>query len=81
MVETHHPELALVISDVVMPIMGGGDLLQRLDSTFSDLPIVLMSGHTSREVGEDLRALASGFLAKPFGRQSLIQVVRKAISA
>ncbi|MEX2529930.1 MAG: PAS domain S-box protein [Gemmatimonadota bacterium] len=78
-VETHHPEVALVISDVVMPVMGGGDLLHRLRAVFPDLPIVLMSGHADREVGEDLRALASGFLAKPFGRQQLIRLVEAAL--
>ena len=80
MVETHHPELALVISDVVMPVMGGGDLLQRLRAGFPDLPIVLMSGHADREVGEDLRAQASGFLAKPFGPQDLVRVAKETIS-
>ena len=80
MAEAHHPELALVISDVVMPVMGGAVLLERLHSSFPDLPIVLMSGHTDREVGEDLRAFASGFLAKPFGPRDLIRVVEEATS-
>lgn len=80
MVETHHPDLALVISDVVMPVMGGADLLQRLHSSFADLPILLMSGHTDLEVGEDVRALASGFLAKPFRPQDLLRVVKEATS-
>jgi two-component system cell cycle sensor histidine kinase/response regulator CckA len=79
MAETHHPDLALVISDVVMPVMGGADLLQRLHASFPDVPIVLMSGHADREVGEDPRAMASGFLAKPFGPQDLIRVVEEAI--
>jgi len=81
MVDTHYPELALVISDVVMPVMGGGDLLQRLRSVFPDLPVVLMSGHADREVGDDLRAQASGFLAKPFGPQDLVRVIKETTSA
>jgi two-component system, cell cycle sensor histidine kinase and response regulator CckA len=80
MAEAHHPELALVISDVVMPVMGGAVLLERLHSSLPDLPIVLMSGHTDQEVGEDLRAMASGFLPKPFGPRDLIRVVKEATS-
>ncbi len=80
LVEAHDRELALVISDVVMPVMGGGTLVRRLHSSFPDLPVVLMSGYAGREVDKDLRALASGFLAKPFGPQDLVRVVKEITS-
>ncbi|MBA3670781.1 MAG: PAS domain-containing protein [Gemmatimonadaceae bacterium] len=57
----------LVISDIVMPAMGGIELARRLKVTRPELPILLLSGH-SEESLEGL-ALADGrcsFLAKPF---------------
>ena len=69
------PDIAIVVSDVIMP--GGLDGRQLADRVRHDRPemcIVLMSGYTDEaEVGSDLPVLA-----KPFGRQDLARALRTA---
>ncbi|TVP45058.1 MAG: PAS domain S-box protein [Gemmatimonadales bacterium] len=71
--------IVLVLSDVVMPLMGGSALLEYLEETGPGVPIVLTSGHPDRELPEDVRRRAAGFLRKPFGPAGLLRVVREAL--
>ncbi len=66
------PDIAIVVSDVIMP--GGIDGRQLADQArdlYPDMRIVLMSGYTDEaEVGSDLPVLA-----KPFDRQELARAL------
>ncbi len=57
----------LLITDVVMPKMRGGELAERLRSRRPDLKVLFMSGYPD---GQDsigsFRDARSGFLQKPF---------------
>ena len=67
----------LVVTDVVMPVLGGGDLAERLAIERPDLPVLFMSGYTGAELLE--RGLAGAderFLQKPFAPESLLRKVR-----
>jgi two-component system, cell cycle sensor histidine kinase and response regulator CckA len=75
--EEHADEIKLVLCDVVMPLMGGIELLGRLEETSPRLPVVLTSGYPDRELDADVRARASGFLQKPFGPGDMVRVVGK----
>ena len=77
----HGDDIRLVFSDVVMPMMGGADLLVHLEKASPGLPVVLTSGHPDRELGEDIRSRASGFLQKPFGPGRLIQLVEEVLAS
>ncbi|CAN5748613.1 PAS domain-containing hybrid sensor histidine kinase/response regulator [soil metagenome] len=74
-------DIRIVLSDVVMPLMGGSDLLEHLGETRPDVPVVLTSGHPDRELSEKTRRRAAGFLRKPFGQGELLRVVREALDA
>jgi two-component system cell cycle sensor histidine kinase/response regulator CckA len=57
----------LLLTDVRMPRLGGGDLARRLRTQNPRLPVILMSGDIRDEA--DLEGLDIGrtaFLAKPF---------------
>jgi two-component system, cell cycle sensor histidine kinase and response regulator CckA len=72
----------LLLTDVVMPGMDGPDLAAHLQSERPGLRVMFMSGHpegTARP--EDLTAEATHFLPKPFDVQSLIESVRRALTA
>ncbi|MDX8412207.1 MAG: ATP-binding protein [Mariprofundaceae bacterium] len=43
--DEHRDEVALTMTDVVMPNMGGVDLAQRLREIKNDLPLILMTGY------------------------------------
>ncbi len=79
--EAHHDEIALVLSDVVMPEMGGIALFHALKQKGSSVPMVLLTGHPLDKTLDDLYAQGlSAWLPKPPSFEQLAQVVAKALS-
>ncbi len=73
-------EVDLVITDVVMPEMGGKPLVRELRRMNPHLKALAITGYAADEVGEDLRA--AGFLDvihKPFEIKALAHVIRRAL--
>lgn len=70
----------LVIADVVMPGMGGAELLHRLNLLDSSVPTILMSGHP-RDVRWSQQANTQIFLQKPIMPDTLLEAARIAIRA
>ena len=68
----------LVLTDVVMPQMGGPEMVSHLRNQRPDLRVLFMSGFT-----EDILPEQSGaaLLTKPFTRESLAQAVRAILDA
>ncbi len=57
----------VVISDIVMPRLGGVDLARELRSMRSNLPVILMSGYADVTPSrEELRSGKTIFIQKPF---------------
>jgi PAS domain S-box-containing protein len=72
----------LVISDVVMPGMGGAELAERLATERPGLPLVFMSGYTGDDVArQGLGSAEERFLQKPFAAESLLHKVRELLDA
>ncbi len=72
-----HPDL--VITDAVMPKMGGRELAARLREIHPDLKIILMSGYTdARESGEDT-PVQLPFLQKPFSLNVLAAKIQEVL--
>ncbi|MEP6688060.1 MAG: PAS domain S-box protein [Gemmatimonadales bacterium] len=72
------PEVDLVISDVVMPEMGGRELGQRLASLRPSLPVLYMSGYTGEDVTQrGLLEPGAPFQQKPFAPEALARKVRE----
>jgi two-component system cell cycle sensor histidine kinase/response regulator CckA len=73
-------EIDLVVTDVVMPEMGGRALADALRAAKPTLPILFMSGYSDDEMTRrgfsDTRV---AFLAKPFSADSLVGAVREAL--
>lgn len=78
--QTHASEIALIISDVVMPRMGGRELYQQLREANVQVPFLFTSGYAAREVWEAV-ALRSDvpFLHKPWAMSDLLIKVRAVI--
>jgi PAS domain S-box-containing protein len=76
-VRLHPGGVDLVISDVVMPEMGGRELGQRLARTNPDLPVLYMSGYTGEDVVQrGLLEPGSPFQQKPFTPAALARKIR-----
>jgi PAS domain S-box-containing protein len=66
--------ISLVLTDVVMPVMGGRELASRLTALRPDLKIIFTSGYTTEAITS--QSGASAFLQKPFSPTLLGQTVR-----
>jgi two-component system cell cycle sensor histidine kinase/response regulator CckA len=77
LVAQEHTDIAMVITDIVMPDMNGRELSERLRALRPGLRVLYVSGYTD-EVPLADAALQEGvdFLQKPFTLQSLATIVR-----
>ena len=73
-------QIDVVVTDLVMPEMGGRALADALRATNPALPVVFMSGYSDDEMTRRGFADAEiAFLAKPFSADSLVGAVREAV--
>lgn len=74
--------IALVVTDVVMPSMSGGELAACLADTHPDLAVLFVSGYTDDViVRRGLLDASASFLQKPFTATTLARAVRNALDA
>ncbi len=78
----HAEEIALVVTDVVMPGMGGRELIERLRAGGRDVAVLCTSGYTNRDLSEGAR-LDDGvpFMHKPWTAGDLLKRVRAVLDA
>jgi signal transduction histidine kinase/CheY-like chemotaxis protein len=70
--------LHLVVTDLVMPRVSGGELARTLRRDHAGLKVLLVSGYSDREVDpESLAGPGSAFLQKPFSPADLTRKVRE----
>ena len=71
-----HPEIALVLSDLVMPRSGGRALAHNIQRQSPELPVVIVSGHPLEELAGQLHAAGiTAWLPKPVTLQELAQTL------
>jgi two-component system cell cycle sensor histidine kinase/response regulator CckA len=76
--ERQYREVDLVITDVVMPKMGGRDFSHELRDRLIDVPLIFISGYARATLTDvDLDAANTAFLEKPFAAQVLLDTVRR----
>ena len=67
----------LLVTDLVMPRMGGVELATKLQASRPELRVLFLSGHAAPESAEGARALRHArFLQKPFGDEALLREIR-----
>jgi CheY-like chemotaxis protein len=66
-----------VLTDLVMPVMNGVELIAHLqsDARWSDLRVVVMTAVGDRIIGVDLATLMVPVVTKPVDVASLLQVL------
>ncbi len=73
-------EIALLISDVVMPLMDGPTMVRAARKTRPELPILFMSGYAEEQLRKSIDIANVAFLPKPFSVQELAEAVRKVLA-
>jgi len=72
----------VVVSDLVMPVMGGAQLYHALRREFGPVRFVLTSGYAGREADErETVDPAVPFMAKPWSLEDLLKQVRGALDS
>jgi two-component system, cell cycle sensor histidine kinase and response regulator CckA len=73
-------QIDLVLTDVVMPQMGGKELVRRLQAMLPNIRVLFMSGYTEEFMSNrDSLNPEVGFLEKPFMPNALAAKVREVI--
>jgi PAS domain S-box-containing protein len=73
-------EIALVVTDVVMPRLGGRELAARLRRTRPALPVLYLSGYAEEAVKrEGVLDPGTRFVGKPFTADLLLAAVREGL--
>ncbi len=72
--------IALLLTDVVMPGMGGRELAEKFQERHPDVPVLFMSAYTEDEIIlQGIRLAEVNFIPKPFTVQGLREKVRAVI--
>lgn len=85
-----HPEVAIkqlntfqpdaVLTDIMMPVMTGLDVLREIRKTHADLPVIFVSAHADKKVlMEAIEMGVYAVLEKPFHMSDVLEVARNAI--
>jgi two-component system response regulator AtoC len=72
----------VVVTDLVMPKIGGMELLRRVSAEFPDVPVIVITAHGSVDSAvAALKAGAFDYITKPFEQDELRKVIAKAARA
>jgi CheY-like chemotaxis protein len=71
--------LDLLLTDIMMPNMGGAELAREVAGLCPDLPILFMSGYSDDTMVQSLERSPALFLPKPFTATALTEKVRSAL--
>lgn len=73
----YHDSIDLVLLDMIMPQMGGGEVYDRLKEISSDVRVLLSSGYSiNGEASKIMERGCNGFIQKPFDVMQLSQRIR-----
>ncbi|MFA6288199.1 MAG: response regulator [Opitutaceae bacterium] len=76
----HQNDVRLVLTDLMMPVMGGAELIRRLRALSGDLPMMVSSGLLETDQRRELAALGvSEILAKPYGVKDILEAVSRGL--
>jgi Signal transduction histidine kinase regulating C4-dicarboxylate transport system len=80
--ERYERPIDLLVTDVVMPEMGGGELVERLVARRPTLKVLYISGYTDDELlRRGVPGAPASFLHKPFTTDELMRQVREVLEA
>ena len=74
-----HKRIDLVIVDMIMPDIGGGEVFDRLRTVRPDIKVLLASGYSMGEAAAIIERGCNGFIQKPFGMEKLSHAIREVI--
>jgi nitrogen regulation protein NR(I) len=78
----HKTPVHVIVTDLVMPRLGGMELLARASTDWPDIPVIVITAHgTVDSAVQALKAGAFDYITKPFEQEELKKVIAKASRA
>jgi CheY-like chemotaxis protein len=77
----HRRDIHLLITDVVMPKLGGVELANQLLGSHPELKVLFISGHADDHSLQSAPRVRAAFLQKPFTSAVLVQKIRALLDA
>ena len=78
----NHDKIDLVLLDMVMPVMGGGEAFDRMKESDPDIKVLLSSGYSiNGQATEILDRGCNGFIQKPFKMKELSRRLREILDS
>jgi PAS domain S-box-containing protein len=77
MFNNFYAKIQLVITDIMMPLMEGDELIRRLKEIKPDIKIIVVSGYSNERI--TIRKMVDAVVKKPFERLELLSIVRQLI--
>lgn len=80
--KNQNTKIHLLLTDVIMPNMGGKDLADRIKEVFPDIKVLFMSGYTDESIVHH-GVLEKGiqFIQKPFSAMKLASKIREVLDS
>ena len=80
--KAHRDTIDLVILDMIMPVMGGGETYDRMKEINPDIKVLLSSGYSiNGQATEILNRGCNGFIQKPFNMKELSRSIREVLDS
>lgn len=78
----HAGTIDLLLTDMVMPGINGGDLARKVSEAYPGIRVVFMTGYSEFPAGTGAQDVPDiGILQKPFSRTTLLEKVREVLSS
>jgi DNA-binding NtrC family response regulator len=78
--QDHRDQVELVIADMRMPGMSGGDMLLEIKEQFPEIMTILLTAYNDRaEIAKAVKADIFSFIPKPWDADHLIDEIEKAL--
>ena len=76
------PPIDLLLTDIVMPRMGGIELAERVSQLRPETKIILMSGYSEDMIGRDVeKSRGLAFIQKPYENATLVRKVHELLES
>jgi len=81
-IQLHHEQIDILLLDMIMPQMQGDEIFERVRKIRNDLPVIIMSGFTSKNTpNQILERGAAAFISKPIQLDHLLRTIKEVLDA
>jgi two-component system response regulator AtoC len=78
--ESSDPDI--VLTDLMMPALDGMGVLRKLQSDYTDIPVVMMTAYATVETAvEAMKTGAVDYIVKPFAKDQLVLVINRVMKS